>query len=250
VSSAAFEPRGVAPAASLAQRDGPLAAYLSVDTGARPDHVAILDATVGVSAHESLYLGDIDLTLAEPHLARSARMLDRPLFVHEPSELPGIPRRLASPPVYTIRPDGGCSFDERIAYRAADGTLRRRGVRPYRHPPNRLAAWVFGQHQVWVDRHGHEHEIESMPRGYQRNLIWFCHRHAKRIRQIVTSDEMFEALEMIILTDEIERGFTLLEQITFAYDTDAKSWLERTPLMRAMRRQLEPCRHAEPGAHP
>ncbi len=71
------------------------------------------------------------------------------------------------------------SSTKRIAYRAADGTLRRLGVRPHRHPPTRLAASVFRQHQVWVRPTGAEHELESMRRAYMCRAIRSCFRQAE-----------------------------------------------------------------------
>ena len=47
----------------------------------------------------------------------------------------------------------------------------RPGLRPHRHPPNRLHVWVFRQQQAWVDYYGNEHEIESMPLDHTRNVI-------------------------------------------------------------------------------
>lgn len=237
MSSPAFDSSRPARAAVLpSAREHERAAH----TDTHADHLVILDSTVAISLHEPLHRCDLDLTLAEPELARSARMLGRPLFVYEPTiELPGRALQLVSAPVYAIRPDGSSSFDERIAYRAVDLTLRRRGVRPHRHPPDRLAAWVFGQHHVWVDRHGTEHEIESMPRAHQRAVIGFCRSQAKRIRLIVASADMFESLQLSILDGEPERGLALAQQVRSAWDTDAKTWLEQTPLIRALRRQLD-----------
>lgn len=72
------------------------------------------------------------------------------------------------------------------------------GVRPVLHEPDRLWGWVFGQHQVWVDRHGSEHEIDSMPIAYVRNVIAFCQLRAVRIRQLVEIDVLVDVVDLLI----------------------------------------------------
>jgi hypothetical protein len=97
----------------------------------------------------------------------------------------------------------------------------RRSVRLHQHDPgSQLRPWVFDQHQVWADEHGHEHEIESMPRAYAENVIAYCRRRALVI-WVLTRDDVY-------IPDRCgpqRLGATALE------------WLEQTPLMRALRRR-------------
>jgi hypothetical protein len=104
----------------------------------------------------------------------------------------------------------------------------RRGVRPHMHEPNRLWPWVFQQHQVWVDVHGNEHEIESMSLDYVENVIRFCHRRAFSIYVLVSRSGDDEEL-----FDEES------EELAFSTAVDLHAWLEQTPLMRALRRRIE-----------
>jgi hypothetical protein len=113
-------------------------------------------------------------------------------------------------------------------FRVMDGDTTRRGIRPHMHEPNRLWPWVFDQHQVWVDVHGTEHEIESMPIDYVGNVIRFCRRRAVWIYVLVADDRDDDEL-----LDEESDELTLPEEIDF------NGWLELTPLMRALRRRLD-----------
>jgi hypothetical protein len=113
-------------------------------------------------------------------------------------------------------------------FRVMDNDAPRRGIRPHMHEPNRLWPWVFEQHQVWVDVHGDEHEIECMPRDYVENVIRFCRGRAVWIYVLVSSHGDDEEL-----LDEEDADLTLLDGIDF------NGWLEGTPLMRALRRRLD-----------
>lgn len=74
----------------------------------------------------------------------------------------------------------------------------RPGLRPHRHPHDRLYAWVFEQGQVWVDYWGNEHEIESMSADYIASVIRFCERQAACIRWLVGLDMLLEALGLAL----------------------------------------------------
>lgn len=109
--------------------------------------------------------------------------------------------------------------------------MRRFGIRPLMHEPNRLWPWVFRQHQVWVDINGSEHEIESMPRDYVANVIRFCRRRAVWIYVLVETERYDEEMEEL---DEEDR-----RRDVDPLAIDFVGWLEETPLMRALRRRLE-----------
>ena len=101
-----------------------------------------------------------------------------------------------------------------------------------RHPPDELPPWVFLQHQVWVDWAGVEHEIESMPLDYVQAVIRFCHVRAHRILTMVT-------VELWIRRRRL--GECLIDPsgpLDWASeDESANEWLERTPVMAALRRR-------------
>ncbi len=115
---------------------------------------------------------------------------------------------------------------------------QRRGLRPHCHRPNVLHAWVFLQHQVWVDYWGNEHEIESMPVDYVENVIGFCLRQAERIRALVALNAALRALDLV-LAGQRKRAQPLLALAEEARRAQSDvHWLERTPLFRALRRRL------------
>lgn len=125
-------------------------------------------------------------------------------------------------------------------------------LRARRHAAGQLHAWVFMQHQVWVDAHGVEHEIETMPLDYVENVIAFAHRNATRIvalvaqlgtderaieldtwRQEATCDAIDEALahahwQLIDLHDH--------EQLHDLH-VEARRWLEQTAVLVALERR-------------
>ena len=122
---------------------------------------------------------------------------------------------------------------------------RRRRIRPRsgprgprragrRHPPDRLAAWVFLQHQVWSDWAGVEHEIESMPLPYVQAVIRFCHERAYRILTIVNLEVWERRWRLgVPLTD-------LPDPLDWSpAEDDASEWLEQTAVMIALRLREE-----------
>src|SRR5579862_9985258 len=82
----------------------------------------------------------------------------------------------------------------------------RPGLRPHRHPPNKLHAWVFLQDEVWVDYWGNEQEISLMEPAYAEAVIDFCLARAIWIRGLVQAAvaEKLAALEKLA-TDQNER---------------------------------------------
>jgi hypothetical protein len=113
-------------------------------------------------------------------------------------------------------------------FKLMDDDNARGGIRPQMHEPNRLWPWVFSQHQVWVDVHGTEHEIESMPLDYVENVIRFCRRRAVWIYDLVADERDHEEL-----LDDEGNDAAYAARINFI------GWLEETPLMRALRRRLD-----------
>jgi hypothetical protein len=115
-----------------------------------------------------------------------------------------------------------------------DDDTPRLGIRPLMHEPNRLWPSVFRQHQVWVDINGTEHEIESMPVHYVENVIGFCIRRAVSIYLLAAEidGEDGDPLGCHAAADDRDLMIRMV------------AWLETTPLMRALRRRLEP-RHPQ-----
>jgi hypothetical protein len=198
------------------------------------DSLVVFDASLRLSSGALLWTGDLDVTEAETKLVCLSDYLAESLFLHEP---PG-PHGFLEAPVVRIAPGGRVSFDNRIAKRGEDGSLIRCGVRLERHPPSRLAAWVFRQHQVWVDANGSEHEIESMPRDYVRKVLGFCERRAERIQDICIFDAYFEEKELQLLHGRLADGHKhLVEAVGFAI-VEPDVLLEQLPLIRALRQRL------------
>ena len=129
-----------------------------------------------------------------------------------------------------------------------NGRAQRPGVRARRHPPNRLHGWVFRQHQVWVDKHGNEHEIESMPTAYLENVIHFCQRRAEPIKLLTTVDIYLEGLEACVAEEWSEESRAWFLEALSVCLLDAHDVLERTPLMRTLRARLEERGASEEGA--
>lgn len=117
------------------------------------------------------------------------------------------------------------------------------GQRRRRHEPGRLHPWVFRQHQVWVDRHGVEHEIESMPRDYVRNVMGFCERNAWRVWWAVASDDLLDDIERVTELANVEPENARLQLLSVIEDfgreasRDPIEWLQATPLHAALRRR-------------
>jgi hypothetical protein len=112
------------------------------------------------------------------------------------------------------------------------------GVRLHMHEPDHMWPWVFRQHEVWVDFHGSEHEIESMAIEYAQNVQSFCRERAERIRTLVYIDWVARALELALNGAGVEGARATLEAEA-EIEGDPKGWLESTPLMLAPRRRLE-----------
>lgn len=114
--------------------------------------------------------------------------------------------------------------------------MSRPGVRPGLHEPNLLRSWVFFQHQVWVDRHGTEHEIESMSPVYARNVIAFCERQSARIAALVMIDLAEQVLRATARGDV--DGLDCCAALLGDEDMSPDECLAATPLMRSLRRRV------------
>lgn len=122
--------------------------------------------------------------------------------------------------------------------RRMDINENRPGVREHMHEPDHMWAWVFRQHQVWVDFHGTEHEIESMALDYVANVVNFCRERAETARAHVYIDWVARALELALTGAGVEGARAALEAEP-EIEGDPEEWLESTPLMLALRRRLE-----------
>jgi hypothetical protein len=105
------------------------------------------------------------------------------------------------------------------------------GLRAHRHPPNRLHAWVFAQQTVWVDYWGNEHALGSMEAACIDNVLAFVRRDASRIRDIVVLDLVIEQLLRVAAGAPFDPD---AGRASSAYEIDAATWLEQTPLVRTL----------------
>lgn len=114
------------------------------------------------------------------------------------------------------------------------------GLRPHRHPPNRLHAWVFGPRgaQVWVDGYGNQREIDVLPPDYASNIVTFCQQQAARIRVLVTIDRLEQAVRLGLDGDHAAAD-TIVDEVLADAALTSEEFLERTPLFRALRRRLD-----------
>lgn len=114
------------------------------------------------------------------------------------------------------------------------------GLRAHRHPADRLHAWVYLQHQVWVDYWGNEHEIESMPLDYVENVIRFSEERVERIAFLISLDVLIASGHLLLgREDSSQRTF---EEARGALNSCAEegasiSWLHSLPLLRALDRR-------------
>jgi hypothetical protein len=133
--------------------------------------------------------------------------------------------------------------DERVLARPASATAGGIGSARPRHEPGCLHPWVFGQHQVWVDRDGVEHEIESMPRDYVENVVGFCERNVWRMWWAVASAELLAKLAYItsLANADAQQAALELRDLLARYEreaaADAREWLQATPLYAALQRR-------------
>lgn len=138
---------------------------------------------------------------------------------------------------YARRPPGRVHPHSELAL-ASSGPRRRR-----QHEPGLLHGWVFAQHQVWVDRHGVEHEIESMPLNYVENVIKFCERQASYSRFVAESHELSGHEGEILMLHSLNaaaadaRWEELLRRLISQLEADSLDWFHSTPLYAALARR-------------
>jgi hypothetical protein len=105
------------------------------------------------------------------------------------------------------------------------------GLRAHRHPPNRLHAWVFAQQALWVDYWGNELALGSMADDYIHNVLALVRGDASRIRDIVVLDLVIEQLLRVATGTPSDPDAV---RPSSAYEIDAATWLEQTPLVRTL----------------
>lgn len=129
------------------------------------------------------------------------------------------------------------------------------------HPPGIIPHFIFYQHQVWVDKYGVEHEIESMEREYVEKVVAMLRRIAPSLYSKEMLYRALDLLERIVLEgrDELQSAiddfkdefinppYEKMEKIdrSILSETDNEilqnsyAWLENTQLMRALNRRVE-----------
>jgi hypothetical protein len=152
-----------------------------------------------------------------------------------------------------------------------------------RHQPGIIHLHLFDQHQVWIDKHGREHEIESISPGYAGNIMILLREHVLTLYSKVLLYKAFTVIEEVTLGVDSQKSFddtywmldpTHEEASALSYLTqsvcdqwrqrkgedldehelkivgDASAWLLSTPLMRALARRhgkTEPTYTLPPG---
>jgi len=117
----------------------------------------------------------------------------------------------------------------------------RLGLRPHRHPPDRMRAWVYLQHQVWVDYWGNEHEIESMQLDYIENVIRFSEKQVERIAFLITLDLLIASGHLLLGLGDASQQTLDEARIALERCTEngvSISWLHTLPLLRALNRRV------------
>jgi hypothetical protein len=106
-----------------------------------------------------------------------------------------------------------------------------------------LQAWVFTQHQVWVDARGREREIEFMPIAEVEAAIAHCAANATRICTLVADAGTDErAIELDTWMQEtvgnaFDEALRLAHEQLVDLEAEADRWLEQTPLLLALERR-------------
>lgn len=83
---------------------------------------------------------------------------------------------------------------------------------------------LLNQDEVWIDRAGERHRIDSMDRHHRHHVIGFLHRHARQLQWAwyMRPTWMFAPDEV---ADQVDADFRL----------PPADWLDRQPLLRALR---------------
>lgn len=103
------------------------------------------------------------------------------------------------------------------------------------HEQDTVQPWLLYQHQRWVDFFGREHEIETMPLPHVEQALSFCRERADRLWQLNLCSAIFNAIGAHLGQggDEMAASALLAE----AEGQEPSEWLERTPLLEALKRR-------------
>ena len=103
---------------------------------------------------------------------------------------------------------------------------------PRRVTPGTLDRRVLDQTQLWVDSHATVHRLPDMGDAYRANVVAHLHLHATWMWAVAAFDELLDD-PVALHAAHRETGIPLIGEV------DPHTWLESTPLVRALR-QLTP----------
>jgi hypothetical protein len=99
---------------------------------------------------------------------------------------------------------------------------------------------VFEQDVWWVDRFGQGHLVSEMSADYLRAVIGYCEANVRSFWVGAVLREQLGALGAKCGSED-GLGEQVVSELGFgsALDCEPETWLESTPLMRALQRQLD-----------
>jgi hypothetical protein len=116
-----------------------------------------------------------------------------------------------------------------------------------------LSPWLLGQHQIWVDGHGVEHEIETMPLDGTEQALTYCTRQMMRLcTAAARAGNDKQAAEITrrcerVFREEMHNAAARSQQRLAGTENEITEWLNQLPLLRALnRRQQRLTNHREP----
>lgn len=117
----------------------------------------------------------------------------------------------------------------------------RPGVRPHRHPPNRLPVWCLEQESaehdvVLCDSYGNEHVVSHMAPDRVEAAIAYLRLRAPLLFGLRLADLRMEAIELMLLG--LDGSEPLLERAERIETLGPDRSLEATLLMRSLRQRL------------
>lgn len=123
----------------------------------------------------------------------------------------------------------------------------RPGLRPHRHPPNRLPVWCLEQegpeHTLfWCDIYGNEHLVSTLAPDYASAIEGYLRARAPLLFGLRLADLYLEAIELSLLG--LEGSDVLLGRAERIRELGPMRSLEATPLMSAIARRLD-CRDGD-----
>lgn len=110
-------------------------------------------------------------------------------------------------------------------------------IEPRRSRPYQLQAWLYRQQSVWLDDKGDPHDVVSMSDDEVAEAIELCRRHALPIKILVALDLYAESLEERLVHARGSVAQMLALQAASVGVSDPASFVELTPLMKALRQQ-------------